>query len=145
MSWIDTNFGPRQRRGLASSPADPQRRMLLRAAMAGATGLAAAGLALPGPAKAAPVAVSAGVEPSGAAPFLAPMRRVQAGVLDVGYYEAGPGDGPAVLLLHGWPYDIHSFVDAAPLLASAGYRVIVPYLRGYGTTRFLLTATPRNG
>ena len=65
--------------------------------------------------------------------------------MNVGYAEAGPADGPAVILLHGWPYDIHSYVDVAPLLASAGYRVIVPSLRGYGTTRFLSTETPRNG
>ena len=75
----------------------------------------------------------------------ASLKQVNAGVLNVGYAEAGPADGPAVLLLHGWPYDIHSYVDVAPLLASAGYRVIVPYLRGYGTTRFLSDATPRNG
>lgn len=73
------------------------------------------------------------------------LKQVRAGVLDVGYAEAGPADGPVVLLLHGWPYDIYSFVDVAPLLASAGYRVIAPYLRGYGTTRFLSKDTPRNG
>jgi pimeloyl-ACP methyl ester carboxylesterase len=73
------------------------------------------------------------------------LKQVDAGVLNVGYAEAGPGDGPAVILLHGWPYDIHSFVDVAPLLASAGYRVIVPYLRGYGSTRFLSGETVRNG
>ena len=73
------------------------------------------------------------------------LKRIDAGVLNIGYVEAGPGDGPAVLLLHGWPYDIHSFVDVAPLLAQAGYRVIVPYLRGYGTTRFLSSDTLRNG
>ena len=65
------------------------------------------------------------------------LKQIDAGLLNIGYAEAGPADGPAVILLHGWPYDIHSFVDVAPLLASAGYRVIVPYLRGYGTTRFL--------
>ena len=65
------------------------------------------------------------------------LKQIDAGVLNVGYAEAGPSDGPAVILLHGWPYDIHSFVDVAPILANAGYRVIVPYLRGYGTTRFL--------
>jgi pimeloyl-ACP methyl ester carboxylesterase len=75
----------------------------------------------------------------------ASMKQIEAGVLNVGYAEAGPADGPAVVLLHGWPYDIHSFVDVAPLLASAGYRVIVPYLRGYGTTSFLSKETPRNG
>src|SRR5271166_1532015 len=74
-----------------------------------------------------------------------PLKQIDAGLLNVGYAEAGPSDGPAVVLLHGWPYDIHSYVDVAPLLASAGYRVIVPYLRGYGTTRFLSSGTFRNG
>jgi pimeloyl-ACP methyl ester carboxylesterase len=78
------------------------------------------------------------------APFGAP-KRVEAGVLSVGYAEAGPADGPAVLLLHGWPYDIHSFAEATPVLAAAGYRVLVPFVRGYGTTRFLSGGTPRNG
>ncbi len=73
------------------------------------------------------------------------IQQIDAGVLSVGYAEAGPTDGPAVLLLHGWPYDIHTYVDVAPLLASAGYRVIVPYLRGYGPTRFLSDETVRNG
>jgi pimeloyl-ACP methyl ester carboxylesterase len=73
------------------------------------------------------------------------LKQIDAGLLNVGYAEAGPADGPAVLLLHGWPYDIHSFVDVTPLLASQGYRVIVPYLRGYGTTRFLSSETSRNG
>ena len=73
------------------------------------------------------------------------LKQIDAGVLNVGYAEVGPANGPVVLLLHGWPYDIHSFVDVAPLLASAGYRVIVPYLRGYGTTRFASSDTPRNG
>jgi pimeloyl-ACP methyl ester carboxylesterase len=72
------------------------------------------------------------------------LKQIDAGLLNVGYAEAGPADGPAVILLHGWPYDIYSFVDVAPLLASAGYRVIVPYLRGYGTTRFLSSETFRN-
>jgi pimeloyl-ACP methyl ester carboxylesterase len=74
----------------------------------------------------------------------ASLKQIDAGVLDVGYAEAGPADGPAVILLHGWPYDIHSYVDVAPLLASAGYRVIVPYQRGFGTTRFLSSETVRN-
>jgi pimeloyl-ACP methyl ester carboxylesterase len=74
-----------------------------------------------------------------------PLKQIDAGLLNVGYAEAGPTHGPAVILLHGWPYDIHSYVDVAPLLASAGYRVIVPYLRGYGTTRFLSSETFRNG
>jgi pimeloyl-ACP methyl ester carboxylesterase len=75
----------------------------------------------------------------------ASLKQIDAGVLNVGYAEAGPADGPVAILLHGWPYDIYSFVDVAPLLASAGYRVIVPYVRGYGTTRFLSAETLRNG
>ena len=74
----------------------------------------------------------------------ASLKQINAGLLNVGYAEAGPASGPAVILLHGWPYDIHSFVDVAPLLAAKGYRVIVPYLRGYGTTRFLSSTTMRN-
>src|SRR5262249_19325158 len=73
------------------------------------------------------------------------LKQIDAGVLNVGYAEEGPANGPAVILLHGWPYDIHSYVDVAPLLASAGYKVIVPYLRGYGATRFLSSETFRNG
>jgi pimeloyl-ACP methyl ester carboxylesterase len=84
------------------------------------------------------------VEP-GAKTSFSSMKQVDAGLLNVGYGEAGPTDGPVAILLHGWPYDIYSFVDVAPLLASAGFRVIVPYLRGYGTTRFLSTDTFRNG
>jgi pimeloyl-ACP methyl ester carboxylesterase len=75
----------------------------------------------------------------------ASLKQINAGVLSVGYAEAGPATGPVVLLLHGWPYDIYSYVDVAPLLAQAGYRVIVPYLRGYGATRFLSDDTVRNG
>jgi pimeloyl-ACP methyl ester carboxylesterase len=73
------------------------------------------------------------------------LKQIDAGILNVGYAEAGKVNGPAVILLHGWPYDIHSYVDVAPLLASKGYRVIVPYLRGYGSTRFLSNETFRNG
>jgi pimeloyl-ACP methyl ester carboxylesterase len=91
----------------------------------------------------AKVALSA-VTP-GANTSFAPLKQIDAGLLSVGYAEAGPADGPAVILLHGWPYDIYSFVDVAPLLAAAGYRVIAPYLRGYGTTRFLSNDTFRNG
>src|SRR5689334_18965022 len=68
---------------------------------------------------------------------LGPVKQIDAGVLNVGYVEAVRSDGPAVILLHGWPYDIHSFEEVAPLLAAKGYRAIVPHLRGYGTTRFL--------
>jgi pimeloyl-ACP methyl ester carboxylesterase len=74
-----------------------------------------------------------------------PVRQVDAGLLNVGYAEAGPGDGRVAVLLHGWPYDIHSYVEVVPLLAAEGYRVVVPYLRGFGTTRFLSDATVRNG
>ena len=73
------------------------------------------------------------------------VKQIDAGLLNVGYAEAGPANGPTVILLHGWPYDIHSFADVAPLLASAGYRVIIPHLRGYGTTKFLSDETFRNG
>ena len=82
---------------------------------------------------------------SGTNTSFASLKQIDAGLLNVGYAEAGPTNGPAVVLLHGWPYDIHSYVDVAPLLAAAGYRVIVPYLRGYGTTRFLSSDTFRNG
>ena len=74
-----------------------------------------------------------------------PIKQIDAGLLNVGYVEAGPTDGTPVILLHGWPYDIYSYVDVAPLLASKGYHVFVPYLRGYGTTRFLSDDTFRNG
>jgi pimeloyl-ACP methyl ester carboxylesterase len=74
-----------------------------------------------------------------------PINQVEAGPLDVGYVEAGPDNGRPVLLLHGWPYDIHSYAEVTPVLAAAGYRVVVPYLRGYGTTRFLSPGTMRNG
>jgi pimeloyl-ACP methyl ester carboxylesterase len=78
-------------------------------------------------------------------PAFGALKQIDAGVLNIGYAEAGPAHGPAVLLLHGWPYDIHSFAEVAPLLAAAGYRVIVPHLRGHGTTRFLSQQTFRNG
>jgi pimeloyl-ACP methyl ester carboxylesterase len=76
---------------------------------------------------------------------LEPLRNIDAGVLNIAYYEAGPADGPVVMLMHGFPYDIHAYVDVAPQLAAQGCRVIVPYLRGYGPTRFLDKATPRSG
>src|SRR5579871_3432835 len=84
-------------------------------------------------------------EGPGQPPQLPPLKHVNAGLLDVSYVEAGRADGPAVFLLHGWPYDIHSYTVVTSLLAAEGYRVIVPYLRGYGTTRFLSSATVRNG
>ncbi|MEU1409305.1 alpha/beta hydrolase [Streptomyces sp. NPDC005728] len=82
---------------------------------------------------------------SGTHTSFGPLKQVRAGLLDIGYAEAGPAHGPVVICLHGWPYDIHSYVDVAPLLAAEGYRVIVPYLRGHGTTRFLSSRTFRNG
>jgi len=80
-----------------------------------------------------------------AAAALGEVRQIDAGVLSVGYAEAGPAEGPAALLLHGWPYDIHSYADATSILAARGYRVIVPFLRGHGSTRFRSEQTPRNG
>ncbi|MGA7354316.1 MAG: alpha/beta fold hydrolase [Candidatus Cybelea sp.] len=74
-----------------------------------------------------------------------PLKQVDAGVLSIGYAQAGPANGPAVILLHGWPYDIHAYVDVAPALESAGFRVIIPYLRGFGPTRFLSAQTLRDG
>jgi pimeloyl-ACP methyl ester carboxylesterase len=117
-----------------------QRRRFFSAA---AATLTAVQLGLIGSAKAKPTQLPA-VKPGTNTAF-SPLKQIDAGVLNVGYAEAGPAGGPAVILLHGWPYDIYSYVDVAPLLASAGYRVIVPYLRGYGTTRFLSHDTVRNG
>jgi pimeloyl-ACP methyl ester carboxylesterase len=110
------------------------RRRLLRGAVATA---ALAELGLGGAARAQ------GVPAPGAMPGV--LKQVEAGVLSVGYVEAGPADGPAVILLHGWPYDIHAFAEVVPILTGAGYRVIVPYLRGYGTTRFRTPDAIRNG
>jgi pimeloyl-ACP methyl ester carboxylesterase len=90
-------------------------------------------------------AASAARMASAAAPSFGPLRQVTAGDLSIGYAEAGPAHGPAVILLHGWPYDIQSYAEVAPLLADAGYRVIVPYLRGYGATRILSSDTLRSG
>jgi len=119
-----------------------RRRFVGAAAMAvAATQL---GLTVPAAAQSSPTKPLPATKPGMHTSF-APLRQIDAGVLNVGYAEAGPADGPAVLLLHGWPYDIYSYVDVAPLLASAGYRVIVPYLRGYGTTRFLSNDAVRNG
>jgi pimeloyl-ACP methyl ester carboxylesterase len=114
---------------------------------AAAVTIAAAQFALNGSADAHPKTKTADLAQikRGKNTTFASLKQVNAGVLNVGYAEAGPADGPAVILLHGWPYDIYSYVDVAPALAEAGYRVIVPYLRGYGTTRFLLAETPRNG
>jgi pimeloyl-ACP methyl ester carboxylesterase len=115
-----------------------RRRFLGTAAMT----LAAAELGLIGSASAEPKKRT--IRPRTSASFGA-LKQIDAGVLNVGYAEAGPADGPVALLLHGWPYDIHSFVEVAPRLAAAGYRVIVPYLRGYGTTSFRSQDAVRNG
>uniref|UniRef100_UPI003100B6CB alpha/beta fold hydrolase n=1 Tax=Neorhizobium sp. EC2-8 TaxID=3129230 RepID=UPI003100B6CB len=93
----------------------------------------------------APAATVPATSKSGGHTSFGSLKQIDAGVLNIGYAEAGPADGPAILLLHGWPYDIYSYVDVAPILASAGYRVLIPYLRGYGTTRFLSADTLRNG
>jgi pimeloyl-ACP methyl ester carboxylesterase len=82
---------------------------------------------------------------SGPSELLGPVKQIDAGLLNVGYVEAGPADGPTVVLLHGWPYDVHSFAEVTPILGSAGFHVVVPYLRGYGSTRFLSDNTIRNG
>jgi len=116
------------------------RRQFLGAA---AIGVAAAPLILASSAQAQTAATPAGA-PSKNTTF-ASLKQINAGVLNVGYVEDGPADGPPVILLHGWPYDIHSFVDVAPLLAKAGHRVIVPHARGFGTTRFLASEAIRNG
>src|SRR5437764_4898519 len=105
--------------------------------------LLAAGVSLAG-AIVIPRSISAQPSRSASTTTFGPIKEIDAGVLSVGYADFGPPNGRPVILLHGWPYDIHSFVDVAPLLAAAGYRVIVPYLRGYGTTRFLSSDTPRN-
>ena len=121
-----------------------RRRLLGTATMAAATaqfGKIFPAKAQPGIAK--PVELPA-IKPGTNTSF-ASLKQIDAGVLNIGYAETGPTNGPAVILLHGWPYDIHSYADVAPLLASAGYRVIVPYVRGCGTTRFLSNATFRNG
>src|SRR5258708_16145786 len=120
---------------------DRQGRLLLGAALSGvaATPFALAGQAL---GQAAPSTSPARVSSSNR---LEPLRHVDAGVLNIAYHEEGPATGPAVILLHGFPYDIHCYVDVAPQLAVRGCRVIVPYLRGFGETRFRDAATPRSG
>jgi pimeloyl-ACP methyl ester carboxylesterase len=126
-------------------PEEPNRRRRSFLAGAGA-GVAAAGLGFAAAARAAE-RVPPGKAVAGSAGALAklePIRQVRVGDLSIGYYEAGPANGIPVLLMHGYPYDIHSYVDVAPLLAARGCRVIVPHLRGHGTTRFLDIATPRN-
>jgi pimeloyl-ACP methyl ester carboxylesterase len=114
---------------------DRRRRQVIGAA---AISFAAIELGINVPARAAPA-------PQASQNSFDPLKQIDAGILSVGYAEVGPTDGPPVILLHGWPYDIHTYVDAAQLLAAKGHRVIVPHLRGYGTTRFLSGETKRNG
>lgn len=121
---------------------DHHRRRLIGAAV---LTLAAGQLGLTGFAGAEPTKATLPTIRSGTNTSFAALKQIDASVLNVGYAQAGPADGPVVILLHGWPYDIHSYVDVAPALASAGYRAIVPYLRGYGTTRFRSGETMRNG
>ena len=133
---------------MSATSSSPTRRGFLSTTAAGAVTLAAAQLAAIGSAEAQTGKAKRAELPKirpGTNTSFASLKQIDAGVLNVGYAEAGPANGPPVILLHGWPYDIHSYVDVAPLLASAGYRVIVPYLRGYGTTRFLSSETDRNG
>jgi pimeloyl-ACP methyl ester carboxylesterase len=133
----------------SDSPADVShgRRRFLGAAGAATLAVGAAQLGMIGSAKAQTTgAGAAGLSAAKAAASTSfgPLRQIHAGALNVGYVEAGPADGPPVLLLHGFPYDIHSFVEVTPLLAARGYRVIVPYMRGHGTTTFLSSSTPRD-
>ena len=110
-----------------------------------AMAVAATQLGMIGPAAAQRMEVKVPAIKPGTNTSFGPLKQIDAGVLNVGYAEAGPANGPVVILLHGWPYDIYAFVDVAPLLASTGHRVIIPYLRGYGTTRFLSNDAVRNG
>ncbi|MGU3538074.1 alpha/beta fold hydrolase [Methylobacterium sp. A54F] len=121
---------------MSDAPDNPHRRLLLGAALGAVTtaGFGRHNLAL----------AQTALDPVTPASF-GPVKQIEAGGLDVGYVEAGPIAGPVVILLHGWPYDIHSFTEVVPVLTAAGYRVVVPYLRGYGTTRFLAKETVRNG
>jgi pimeloyl-ACP methyl ester carboxylesterase len=130
---------------MSAKSSSPTRRGFLGTSAAGAVTIAAAQLATVGAADAQPGKANLLKIRPGSNTSFASSKQIDAGVLNVGYAEAGPANGPTVILLHGWPYDIHCYVDVAPLLASAGYHVIVPYLRGYGATRFLSSETVRNG
>ena len=133
---------------MCQESSSPTRRGFLSTSAAGAAMIAVAQLAAMGSADAQSSKIKRADLPKikpGTNTSFASLKQIEAGVLNVGYAEAGPANGPTVILLHGWPYDIHCYVDVAPLLASAGYHVIVPYLRGYGATRFLSSETVRNG
>lgn len=138
-SWWNPNVTGKH---CASHPVGCGRRTFISAGIAAFGGAALASKSVPS--AAAPRRAPHNDTPGTNGP-LETVKQVAAGVLNVGYVDAGPPAGKPVILLHGWPYDIHSFVDVVPLLAEAGYRVIVPYLRGYGTTTFLSSGTMRNG
>jgi pimeloyl-ACP methyl ester carboxylesterase len=124
---------------------DTKRRHFLQTAGIGAAGLAATGFGLIATTRAQTTSLPNQPVSPGVAITMGPIRHIRTDILNIGYFETGPSGGQVVLLLHGYPYDIHSFVDVAPMLAAQGYRVIVPYLRGHGSTRFLDAATPRAG
>ena len=124
-----------------SAPSEIGRRLFLKTAGLGAAGMAVSSLAVAGDTH----ATNAPFAGSKMGPDMGPVRQIRAGDLDIGYVDTGPVDGRVVLLLHGWPYDIHGFEAVAPLLVQAGFRVIIPYLRGYGTTRLLSASALRNG
>jgi pimeloyl-ACP methyl ester carboxylesterase len=132
---------------MSPTVSSPHRRDFLRTSAIAGISIAGAPLATIGSVYAQPRTTKPDLPKitAGANTSFAPLKQIDAGPLNVGYAEAGPADGRVVILLHGWPYDIHSYVDVAPHLASAGYRVIVPFLRGYGTTRFLSGESVRNG
>jgi pimeloyl-ACP methyl ester carboxylesterase len=134
----DNSFSQLRRSEMSDQINFDRRRLLGNAVLT----IAAAQLAMIGSAAAQSSKISP-IKPGTNTSF-GPLKQIDAGLLNVGYAEAGPANGPPVILLHGWPYDIYSFVDVAPLLGSAGYRVIVPYVRGYGTTHFLSSETFRN-
>lgn len=126
-----------------SNPVNLRRRRLLGTTIASIgvldLGLAELVQAQPAPSSSASTLLSGQASPFGA------LQQIDAGVLNIGYADLGPKNGPVMILLHGWPYDIYSYAEVAPALAAAGYRVLVPYLRGYGTTRIRSADTPRNG
>ena len=147
--FVVYNFRPRVSRGALAMEIYMNiirdRREVLAASAAVTINAAVAQLGLTGSAAAQSQSSGLPAIKPGTNTSFAPLKQIEAGVLDIGYAEAGPANGAPVILLHGWPYDIYSFVDVAPALASAGYRVIVPYIRGYGSTRFLSSETMRNG
>ena len=125
-----------------SNPVNLRRRRLLGTTIAS---IGVLDLGLAELAHAQPAPVNAGPSLTGPANPFGTLQQIDAGVLNIGYADLGPKNGPVMILLHGWPYDIYSYAEVAPVLAAAGYRVLIPYLRGYGTTRIRSADTPRNG